>query len=112
MASERQVAANRANAKKSSGPRSAASKARSRHNAFSHGLSIGSRLLPAFQQDVIMLAQLMSPAGADIWDDALVAAEAEIDVLRVRRHRVAVIEEWRRLGRLKSFNLTDQLEKL
>ena len=41
MASERQIAANRANAQKSTGPRSCAGKKRVSRNAFRHGLSVG-----------------------------------------------------------------------
>jgi hypothetical protein len=39
MASERQIEANRRNARQSTGPRTASGKARSRQNAFRHGLS-------------------------------------------------------------------------
>src|SRR5262245_59765127 len=39
MASERKIAANRRNARKSTGPRSAAGKARTRGNAWKHGLA-------------------------------------------------------------------------
>ena len=39
MASEKQIAANRANAKRSTGPKTAAGKLRSSRNAFRHGLS-------------------------------------------------------------------------
>jgi hypothetical protein len=39
MASEKQIAANRANAEKSTGPRTAAGKLKSSRNAFRHGLS-------------------------------------------------------------------------
>ena len=39
MASEKQIAANRANALKSTGPKSVAGKTRSRHNAIRHGLA-------------------------------------------------------------------------
>ena len=85
MTSERQIAANRRNAKRSSGPRSAAGKARSRRNAQRHGLAIASRTIPAFQQDVMELARLLSPAGDDFDDAALIAAEAEIDLLRISK---------------------------
>jgi hypothetical protein len=39
MASERQIAANRQNARKSTGPRSASGKKRASWNAYRHGLS-------------------------------------------------------------------------
>jgi hypothetical protein len=39
MASEKQIAANRANAMRSTGPKPAAGKLRSSRNAFRHGLS-------------------------------------------------------------------------
>jgi hypothetical protein len=112
MASERQIAANRRNAKKSSGPRSADGKARSRRNALSHGLSIASRAIPAFQQDVMLLARALSPAGEDIGDTALIAADAEIDLLRIRKYRAALIEESRGQASSPSFDLADKLDAL
>jgi hypothetical protein len=112
MASERQIAANRRNAKKSSGPRSADGKARSRRNALSHGLSIASRAIPAFQQDVMLLARALSPAGEDIGDAALIAADAEIDILRIRKYRAALIEESRGQASSLSFDLADKLDTL
>ena len=112
MASERQIAANRQNAKKSSGPRSAAGKARSRRNALRHGLAIASRTIPAFQPDVMALARSLSSAGDDFDDAALIAAEAEIDLLRIRRYRAALIEEARRKGEPLSSDLVDMLNKL
>ena len=112
MATKRQIAANRANAEKSSGPRSADGKALSRRNALRHGLSIPSRAISAYQQDVILLARALSPAGEEIGGAALDAADAEIDILRVRTHRVALIEEWRSQCRPLSFNLIDKLDAL
>ena len=112
MASERQIAANRRTAKKSSGPRSADGKARSRRNALCHGLSIASRAIPAFQQDVMLLARALSPAGEDIGDAALIAADGEIDLLRIRKYRAALIEESRGRAGLVSIDLANKLDKL
>lgn len=47
MSSDRKIAANRLNAKKSTGPRSSAGKARSRRNALKHGLTARQLLLPS-----------------------------------------------------------------
>src|SRR5258707_7557672 len=46
MVSERRIAANRANAQKSTGPKSAEGKARSRRNALKHGMTSGGDVLP------------------------------------------------------------------
>src|SRR5260370_19652097 len=46
MVSERRIAANRANALKSTGPKSAAGKARSRRNALKHGMTSRGDVLP------------------------------------------------------------------
>jgi hypothetical protein len=46
MASQRQLEANRANAKRSTGPRSARGKARSRMNAVTHGLTAARIVIP------------------------------------------------------------------
>jgi hypothetical protein len=110
MASERQIAANRRNAKKSTGPRSANGKARSRRNAFRHGLSIKSREIPASEEDVLRLAQLLSSAGENAGDAALAAAEADIDMLRIQKYRAALIEKWR--ASPGSFNLQEKLDAL
>jgi len=110
MASERQIAANRQNAKKSSGPRSAVGKDRSRRNALRHGLAIASGTIPAFERDVMQLARLLSPKADDF--DALIAAEAEIDLLRIRKHRAALMEESRDQAEPYSSDLIDKLNKL
>ena len=44
--SQRQTEANQRNAKKSTGPRTAEGKERSRHNAVTHGLTAESTILP------------------------------------------------------------------
>jgi hypothetical protein len=111
MATERQIAANRRNSKKSSGPRSAGGKARSRRNALRHGLSIPIRAIPAFQKDVMLLAGALSSAGEDIGDAAIIAAEAEIDIVRIQKSRAAMIGESRRQGE-SSLELASKLDPL
>ena len=57
MTSARKIRANRANARASSGPKSAAGKARSAQNAFRHGFNVPIWLDPALASDVEALAQ-------------------------------------------------------
>ncbi len=57
MPSDRQIAANRNNAKKSTGPRSEAGREASRRNARRHGLAIAIRPDPAFHDDIEKLAR-------------------------------------------------------
>jgi hypothetical protein len=111
MATERQIAANRQNAKQSSGPRSAGGKARSRRNALRHGLSIPSSAIPAFQKDVMLLAGALSPGGEDIGDAAIIAADAEIDIVRIQKSRAAMIEKSRGQGG-SSLELASRLDPL
>ena len=63
MTLERKIAANRRNAKKSTGPRTKAGRATSRHNARRHGLATGIGSDPAFRDDIEVLAGLLSRAG-------------------------------------------------
>ena len=83
MASERQIAANRRNARKSTGPRSAAGKKRAGRNAYRHGLSVS-----------------MSSNAAFALERARAVAEAELELARVRRAKVALIERASAFGEL------------
>jgi hypothetical protein len=68
--------------------------------------------MPAFQQDVMGLARALSPAGDDFDNAAFIAAEAEIDLLRIRKYRAALIEESRGQAEPLSSDLADKLNKL
>jgi hypothetical protein len=93
MASPAKVAANRRNAQKSTGPRSPAGKARTRYNALQHGLTI------PIAQDAETVDQIINLANGFCRDSpnpveqelAMRAAEAELEMLRVRRGRVDLI---------------------
>jgi len=65
MASEKQLRANRANAKRSSGPKTAAGRLRSSRNALRHGLSLPLDTDPAASMRARGMAQLLVPDGAD-----------------------------------------------
>ena len=89
MPSERRARANRANARRSTGPRSAQGKARAAQNARRHGLSQGILTDPVLAGEVEALAQrLAQEAGrCDLMDLARRIAEAQIDVQRIRQFR-------------------------
>ena len=89
--SERKIAANRNNAKKSTGPRSKEGREVSRRNALRHGLAIAIGSDPAFSEDIQKLALVMSRASGlrDVSENAREAAEAELDLLRIRKIRAS-----------------------
>jgi hypothetical protein len=102
--SDKQIAANRRNARKSTGPRSTAGKKRVARNAYRHGLSVPISSIPAFAKVVERLARkITADKGQEIsFDRAYAVAEAELDVARVRRAKIATIECMRALGSLET----------
>jgi hypothetical protein len=102
MASERQLAANRRNAAKSTGPRSAAGKKRTRGNAHTHGLSsLLSRSATSEAVEVLALQIAGENSNDMILAHARCAAEAEFDLGRARRAKLALIERASAFGSLK-----------
>jgi hypothetical protein len=100
MASERQIAANRRNARNSTGPRSTSGRKRASQNAFRHGLT--KRVSnAAFDREVATLARQFAGDTEDklTIERARDAAEAELELARVRRFKVALIERVAALGR-------------
>lgn len=93
MASERQIAANRRNAGKSTGPRSCAGKKRARHNAYRHGLTL-SAPVAAFTDELEKRAREIAAGREDeiILEYARAAAHAELDLARVRQVKVTLVE--------------------
>jgi hypothetical protein len=89
VASEQQIAANRANARKSSGPRSSAGKSRASCNAYRHGLSLSAPLTPQIETFARKIAG--NAVDAITLERAREIAQAEFDLARVRRAKVALI---------------------
>jgi hypothetical protein len=96
MATQRQIAANRRNAQRSTGPRSADGKGVSRFNALKHGIDAGSQCLPT--EDPESLAELaaeyherFAPATPEerALVDVLISAEWDL-----RRYRIASAQLW------------------
>lgn len=93
MTTERKRAANRRNAARSTGPRSAAGKARSRKNALRLGLAACLNHAHGHSEEIERLALAILGTGTrpDLLYYARRAAEAELEVLRVRAARAAFI---------------------
>jgi hypothetical protein len=94
MTSETKRAANRRNAARSTGPKSAAGRKRASQNALRHGLAISLRQDPATRAEIERMAKLICGEGASRLEHelALVRAESEILLRRARMARVAIIE--------------------
>jgi hypothetical protein len=94
MATEKQIAANRANAKRSTGPKSRAGKTVSSRNAYRHGLSSPSPL------DADLLAKIHTIANALVGEGAseehlktaAAFVQAQLELLRIRSTRIGMME--------------------
>lgn len=69
-------------------------------------------MISELQTDIMLLARALSRGGEDFDSTALIAAEAEIDLLRIRKYRAALIEEARGQEEPSTSNLADMLNKL
>jgi hypothetical protein len=97
MATERQIAANRANAARSTGPKTATGRLRSSRNAFRHGLSSPLRLDMVTSAKIDAIAQALT--GDDFSEErvsvATEVAKAQLDLCRiraVRAHMIATVD--------------------
>ena len=95
MATEKQIAANRANAQKSTGPKSAAGRLKSSRNAFRHGLSCPLPLDPAMSAKVEAIAQALIGEGAseEQVTSAAEFAQAQLELLRIRAIRAEMMRD-------------------
>lgn len=94
MASERQMLANRRNAQKSTGPKTASGKKRSSQNAYKHGLSLPTRNVGSQEQLEELLHVLAGHTlDPEILELAGKAAGAEADLMRVREVKTAMLEQ-------------------
>ena len=112
MASKRQIAANRSNARKSIGPRTGAGKKRASHNAHSHGLTL-SISSAALAKQLEKRARKIAGGSKDeiILEHARAAAQAEFDLARVRQVKLALIERASGLGALDAPQVFGSLAK-
>jgi hypothetical protein len=122
MATERQIAANRANAQQSTGPKTAAGRSKSSRNAFRHGLSCPVRLDPATATMTDAIARTLTGdnGNEETLPAATEAAQAQMELLRIRAvradlmagldpalgdltqlHRLAALDRYERLAATK-----------
>ena len=94
MASDRQIAANRRNARKSTGPKSRAGKQRAARNSWRHGLA--AKIAASVEQGVLIDKLASEIVGKmdhiAIRECASLIAATEIELDRIRRIRVGLIE--------------------
>jgi len=108
MASEREIAANRRNARKSTGPRSGAGRKRASRNAYRHGLSLNITSTAAFAKQLDKLVRKIAGDSEDaiVIERARAIAQAELDLARVRRAKLVLIERASAFGELDPPQLT------
>jgi hypothetical protein len=96
LTSDRQQRANRANSKSSTGPKTAAGKARAAQNAFRHGLNVPVRSDPLLAPEIEAMARWISGRYADYetLGGARRIAEAQFDLNRVRNRRKVLITQF------------------
>jgi hypothetical protein len=96
VTTERQIAANRANAKRSTGPKTAAGKRRSSGNAFRHGLSgpLPDDVLTMAGMDAIARAIIgvVGAASADEQPEAMAFARSQMELRRIRAVRTDLLQ--------------------
>ena len=95
MATEKQIAANRANARRSTGPRTALGKLTSSRNALRHGLSLPLQPDHAGSGEILALVQALVEGDASEMN--LVAANevalAQLELARIRTTRAALFAD-------------------
>jgi hypothetical protein len=100
MTSERQISANRTNATRSTGPRTREGKSQASRNALRHGLAAADFGDSGVSGQVERLAKAICKDEKDPfrYEQAVIVAESQIFLARVRAARIATIERHRKPG--------------
>ena len=94
MTTPRKLFANRQNSLRSTGPKTAAGRARAARNARRHGLRVPVLSDPVLSPQVEAMArEIAGDASPELIELARRIAEAELDVMRVRRVRNDLLEQ-------------------
>jgi hypothetical protein len=104
MTSDRQIAANHRNARRSTGPRSASGRRRSSRNSFRHGLAAGVTTSAKSTQYIERLARKIAGASPDFLtlEGARTFAQAEFELAQIRRVKLALISRVMAFGGLET----------
>lgn len=94
MTSETKIASNRTNAKKSTGPKTGRGKSRASGNAWRHGWAVAKRDDSTVSANVKRMAKAIcgDNAAAAMYEQAVIVAECEILLLKLRAAQVAAIQ--------------------
>jgi hypothetical protein len=94
MSSEKQIAANQRNGRRSLGPRTAAGKAISSRNARRHGLAGISRTHPAFAPRIAAIARAICPDTGNslLFEQALIIGETTCVLSAVRTEQMELMQ--------------------
>jgi len=94
MSSEKQIEANRRNAQKSKGPRTAAGKACASRNSRKHALCTISRNNPLYSPRIEAIARAIcsEATNAELWEQALIIGECTTLLACAQAERIALIE--------------------
>jgi hypothetical protein len=97
MTSERQIAANRLNGRKSRGPRTTAGKSTASRNALRHGLAAIGRRQPIETADLERLAKALCRNDDDptLYKQAVVIASHELVLRAISAQQIAVVQRLR-----------------
>jgi hypothetical protein len=100
MASDKKIAANRFNARRSTGPRTSRGKSRASRNAWRHGWAVAKRRHSTVSADIERLAKAICGEYATpaLYEQAVIIAECEIVLLNLRTARVDAIKRHRIVG--------------
>jgi hypothetical protein len=94
MISARKLRANRANSRRSTGPKTIAGRASAARNSRHHGLAIPISSDPTLSAEVDAMAQMIAgDESPELNELARRIAEAELDVIRVRRARKELLSQ-------------------
>jgi len=114
MATERQLAANRANAKRSTGPKTNAGRYASSRNAVRHGLASSTESRQLIPIDIDDLADVLIDQEADEAQivSAHQAAQAHVTLLRISAVRAALFASKGNIDELRQLLALDRYERV